>query len=43
MSNWREQIKIWYEMGVWNRKRVTDAVAKGKITEEEASEILGAE
>lgn len=43
MSKWYERIKSWYEMGVWNRKRVLDAVAKGKITEEEASEILGAE
>ena len=42
-SKMYEQIKAWYETGVWSRKRVLDAVAKGKITEREAKEILGEE
>lgn len=37
------KIKAWYEEGVWSRKRVLDAVLKGKITGEEAREILGEE
>jgi plasmid stability protein len=37
------RIKDWYETGVWSRKRVHDAVTKGKITEAEAREILGEE
>lgn len=36
-----EKIKDWYDTGVWSRKRVLDAVTKGKITEAEAAEILG--
>lgn len=38
-----EKIKAFYEEGVWSRKRVMDAVAKGKITAAEAREILGEE
>lgn len=36
-----EKVKKYYESGLWNEKRVRDAVAKGWITEEEAKEILG--
>lgn len=36
-----EKVKKYYESGLWNEKRVCDAVAKGWITEEEAKEILG--
>ena len=36
-----DRIKDWYEAGVWSRKRVLDAVTKGKLTETEAREILG--
>lgn len=42
-SKMYEQIKTWYEAGNWSRKRVLDAVIKGKITAEEAREILGEE
>ena len=41
MSKMFGQIKAWYEAGTWSRKRVRDAVAKGKITEEECREIVG--
>lgn len=36
-----DRIKDWYEAGVWSRKRVHDAVAKGKITPVEYEEITG--
>ena len=36
-----EQIKAWYEDGKWNKKRLHDAVEKGKITAAEYKEITG--
>lgn len=36
-----DRIKDWYETGVWSRKRVHDAVTKGKITPAEYEEITG--
>lgn len=36
-----EKVKRYYETGLWDEKRVRDAVVKGWITEEEAKEILG--
>ena len=41
MSKMFERIRKWYQDGVWTRKMVLDAVTKGKITENEAREILG--
>lgn len=41
MSKMYEQIKAWYDAGLWSAKRVRDAAAKGKITAAEAAEILG--
>ena len=35
MSKMFERIKAWYEGGQWSKKRVRDAVVKGKITAEE--------
>ena len=35
------QIKQWYDDGMWNKKRVHNAVVKGAITEEEYAEIVG--
>ena len=37
------KIKKWYEMGLWTEEMVLQAVEKGKITQEEANEILGGE
>lgn len=37
-----EQIKKWYEMGLWNYAMVEQAYQKGKITEEEFREITQA-
>ena len=34
-----EKIKKWYESGMWTKKMVRNAVIKGKITEEEYTEI----
>lgn len=39
--NWFEKIKKWYEQGYWTQAMVQDAVAKDKISREEASEITG--
>lgn len=36
-----EKIKKWYESGMWTKKMVRNAVIKGKITEEEYTEITG--
>lgn len=38
-----EKIKKWYESGMWTKKMVRNAVVKGKITEEEYTEITGEE
>ena len=35
-----EKIKRWYQQGLWTEAMVRNAVAKGKLTEEEAAEIL---
>lgn len=39
--NWFENIKKWYADGYWTREMVRDAVAKDKISREEAAEITG--
>lgn len=36
-----EKIKKWYESGMWTKKMVRNAVIKGKITEDEYTEITG--
>ena len=36
-----EKIKKYYESGVWNERRVRDAIAKGVITAEQFTEITG--
>ena len=36
-----EKIKKWYESGMQTKKMVHNAVVKGKITEEEYTEITG--
>lgn len=35
-----EKVKYYYEAGLWSEKRVMDAVKKGWITAEQATEIL---
>lgn len=35
-----EKILKWYKQGLWTEEMVMNAVAKGVITEDEASEIL---
>lgn len=36
-----EQVKNYYDKGLWSAKRVHDAVTKNWITQEECDEILG--
>ena len=36
----KEKIAKWYRQGLWTDKMVHDAVIKGKLTEEEAEEII---
>lgn len=43
MSKMFLQIKEWYEQGRWSKKKVGDAVIKGKITAEEYQLITGEE
>ena len=38
-----EKIKKWYKQGIWKEAMVRNAVEKGKLTEEEAAEILAAD
>lgn len=35
-----EKIKQWYIQGLWTAEMVNNAVLKGKITQEQADEIL---
>lgn len=35
-----EKIKKWYKQGLWSADMVRNAVDKGILTEDEASEIL---
>lgn len=39
--NWYENIKKWYEAGLWTELMVRNAVIKGKLTEAEFAEITG--
>ena len=43
MSRMFEQIRAWYESGLWSKKRVLDAVVKGRLTAEEYRLITGEE
>lgn len=36
-----DKIKKWYELGLWTKEQVHQAVEKGLITEEEYKEIVG--
>ena len=36
-----EKIKKWYDLGLWTKEQVHQAVEKGLITEEEYKEIVG--
>ena len=39
----KEKIAKWYRQGLWTAKMVQDAVTKGKLTADEAAEILSAD
>lgn len=41
MSKMYNQIKEWYDQRRWSKKKVADAVVKGKITAEEYELITG--
>lgn len=43
MSSFATKVKRWYDAGTWTEQMVRNAYAKGKITEEELSLILGLE
>ena len=36
----KDKIKKWYKMSLWTAEMVQNAVNKGKLTEEEAAEII---
>lgn len=36
----KDKIKKWYKMGLWTAEMVQNAVTKGKLTAEEAAEII---
>ena len=38
-----EKIKKWHKQGLWSDDMVLDAIVKGVITKEQASEILNKE
>lgn len=40
-SKFYEKVKDYFDKKLWNKKRVADAVKKGKITAEEYKEITG--
>lgn len=37
----KEKVKNWYKWGIWTKKMVGDAVAKGKLTADDYKEITG--
>lgn len=37
----RERIEKWYKLGLWTKDMVYNAVAKGKLTAAEYTEITG--
>lgn len=39
--DWFDKIKTYYNMGLWDVERVTNAVIKEKITEAQFKEITG--
>ena len=39
----KEKIAKWYRQGLWTAQMVQDAVTKGKLTADEAAEILAAD
>ena len=41
MSEFAERVKKWYALGVWNERKVRDAVVKGVISEEQFKAITG--
>ncbi len=41
MSEFAEKVKKYYELGLWNERKVRDAVAKNAITPEEFKTITG--
>ena len=43
MSEFAEKVKKYYELGLWNLKRLKNAVQKGAITSDEFKAITGKE
>ena len=39
----KNKVAYWYKYGLWTAEMVRNAVAKGKLTEAEAAEILSAD
>ena len=39
----KEKIAKWYKQGLWTAQMVQDAVTKGKLTADEATEILSSD
>ena len=41
MSGKAQMVRRYYDLGIWDKSRVIDAVRKGWITEGEYAEIVG--
>ena len=41
MREFAEKVKHYYELGVWNERRVREAIARNAITAEEFKAITG--
>lgn len=39
----KEKVAYWYKQGLWTEAMVLNAVSKGKLTDDEANDILGKE
>mgnify|MGYP002868327300 CR=1 FL=1 len=43
MSNFAQKVREYYVLGLWDERKVRDAVAKGKVSESEFRVITGKE
>ena len=43
MREFAERVRKWYDLGLWNERKVREAKEKGKLSDAEYAEIVGKE